>query len=47
MVPGRPGVMEAALEPSGFSPGLSQRELREFEGGFPKVELQLLAKHGC
>jgi hypothetical protein len=39
MVPGRPGVMGAALEPSGFSPGVSQRELQEFEGEFAKVEL--------
>jgi hypothetical protein len=26
--------MGAALEPSGFSPGVSQSELRELEGGF-------------
>jgi hypothetical protein len=28
----------AALEPSGFSPGVSQRELRENEGRFAKLE---------
>jgi hypothetical protein len=41
MVPGRPRVVGAAIEPSGFSPGVSQRELGEIEGGFPKVELLL------
>jgi hypothetical protein len=29
----------ATMEPSGFSPGVSQRELRELEGGFPEIEL--------
>jgi hypothetical protein len=32
----------AALEPSGFSPGVSQRELREPEGEFPELELLCL-----
>jgi hypothetical protein len=27
-------VMGAAMEPSGFSPGVSPRELRDLEGGF-------------
>jgi hypothetical protein len=31
----------AALEPSGFSPGVSQRELWELERGFPELELLL------
>jgi hypothetical protein len=35
---GWPGVTGAALEPFGFSPGVSQRELRELEGGFPKTQ---------
>jgi hypothetical protein len=32
-------VVGAALEPSGFSPGVSQRELWELERGFAEVEL--------
>jgi hypothetical protein len=33
---------QATLEPSGFSPGVSQRELLELEGGFPELELLYL-----
>jgi hypothetical protein len=32
-------VVGAALEPPGFSPGVSQRELWELECRFSKVEL--------
>jgi hypothetical protein len=39
VVPGWPGAVGATLEPSGFSPSVSQRELWELEGGFQKVEL--------
>jgi hypothetical protein len=34
--------MGAALELSGFSPGVSQRELRELEGGFAEIVLRCL-----
>jgi hypothetical protein len=37
MISGLPGVMGAALEPSGFSPSLSQRELRSLNAGFGRV----------
>jgi hypothetical protein len=33
--------MKAAMEPSGLSPGISHRELREIEGGSMKLELLL------
>jgi hypothetical protein len=45
-VPGRPGVVGAALEPSGFFRSVSQRELRELECVFPKVELHASCKRG-
>jgi hypothetical protein len=32
-------MTRAALEPPGFSPGVSQRELQEHEYRFSKVEL--------
>jgi hypothetical protein len=35
-------VIVAALEPSDFSPGASQRKLRELESGFGKLELLCL-----
>jgi hypothetical protein len=37
-------VVATALEPSGFAPGISLRELRELEGGFPNVELHASCK---
>jgi hypothetical protein len=43
-VPGWPGVVGVSLEPSGYSPSVSQRELRELEGGFPNVGLQASCK---
>jgi hypothetical protein len=42
--PGWPPRPRATLEPSGFSPSISQMELREFEGGFPKVDLHASCK---
>jgi hypothetical protein len=44
MVRGWTGVVGATLEPSGFSPSVSQRELCELEGGFPKVKLHVSYK---
>jgi hypothetical protein len=43
-VPGRPGLVGAAMEAFGFSTSVSQRELRELEGAFPKVELHASCK---
>jgi hypothetical protein len=43
-VPGRPGVVGTTMKPSVFSSGVSQKKLRELEGGFPKVELHASCK---
>jgi hypothetical protein len=44
MVQGQIPRPRAAMEPSGFSPSVSQRELWELESGFPIVELHASCK---